>query len=424
MPYYYEDKLKNGLRLLTIPASGTKTVTLLVLVPTGSRHESKAIGGLSHFIEHMMFKGTDQRLNTAMIAGELDAIGGEYNAFTTKEYTGYYVKAASEKIELGTEVLSDIILNSKFASEEIEREKGTIIEEYNMIEDNPMIRVEDIFENCLYGDTPLGRDIIGTKETIRSFKRQDFLGYFRRQYSSDRAIVCIAGNITRKASNSLAERYFSAWPKKPFKDGLAVSDRQSRPELKIVFKKTDQIHLAIGVRSFKSGHPDELAAKLLAVILGGSMSSRLFLELRERRGLAYYVHAATETYADAGYLCARAGIQAGKLEESLKVILGEYRRIAAELVPKSELQRAKDMIIGRLAIQLEASDDLASWYGRQALQHQESLTPASFIKKIKSLKAADLQRVAKQIFQDKNLNLAAIGPIKNSSAILKKLSLK
>jgi predicted Zn-dependent peptidase len=424
MPYYYEDKLKNGLRLFTIPSSGTKTATLLVLIGTGSKHEGRTTSGLSHFVEHMMFKGTERRPNTAQIAMELDVIGGEFNAFTSKEYTGYYVKAASSKISVAADVLSDMMLNSKFDQEEIDREKGAIIEEFNMYEDNPLMKIEDVFEDCLYGDTPAGWSTLGTKDNVRNFKRADFIKYISSQYSSEKALVCIAGDISLAESRKLAEKHFYNWKKASFKEKLAVKERQAKPVVKIINKKTDQIHLAVGVRSVANGHQDETAVKLLSIILGGSMSSRLFLELRERRGLAYYVHTSEEAYSDCGYLYTKAGIPSDKLQESLKVILSEYKRIATELIPEKELRRAKDMVAGRLAIQLESSDDLASWYGRQALLDKELLSPAAFLKKIKAVKASDLQRVAKKIFQDKNLNLAAIGPINGTAAILKKLSLK
>jgi predicted Zn-dependent peptidase len=424
MASYQKTQLKNGLQLLTIPYAGTKTATILVLVRTGSRNEARATSGLSHFIEHMMFKGTTRRPNTAIIAGELDAFGAEFNAFTGKEYTGYYVKAAADKLETATDVLSDMLLSSLFSEEEIEREKGTIIEEFNMYEDTPRAKIEDVFEECLYGDSPLGWSTIGTKDNIRGFKRADFIKYFKSQYSAKETILCLAGNVTTAEAKKLAEKYFSKWPATPFKAEVPVKGKQAKPALKIEYKKTDQIALAVGVRGYAVGHPDELEAKLLSVILGGSMSSRLFLELRERRGLAYYVHTSTEGYTDTGYLGTQAGVPVDKLLPALEVILGEYHRLTTELVPAKELRRAKDMISGRLALQLEASDDLASWYGRQAIKKETLETPAVWLKKVEAIKAVDLQRVAKHLFQDKNLNLAAIGPIKDKAKILKKLTFK
>ncbi|PIP34440.1 hypothetical protein COX21_02925 [Candidatus Falkowbacteria bacterium CG23_combo_of_CG06-09_8_20_14_all_41_10] len=410
-------KLKNKLPLLVIPMVGTKTVTVLVVVKTGSKHETKAESGLSHFVEHMFFKGTARRPNILALASELDVLGGEYNAFTSKEYTGYFVKAEAHKLFKALDIISDMLINSTFLAEEIAREKGVIIEEVNMYEDNPMAQIEDIFEELLYGDTPAGRFTIGTKENIMSFQREDFMKYLETQYGVNSTFVVVAGNIKFPEAVRAANKLFLNYPNNKFRQKEKLVEKQTVPALKIKIKPTDQSHLCLGVRTFPAGHKDEYAAKILAVILGGSMSSRLFIELRERRGLAYYIKAHNEYYTDSGYLVTQAGVPKDKLEESVRVIMAEYAKMTKTEVTKEELQRAKDLYSGRLAIQLEASDDVANWYASQMVTKKELINPDQFLKKIKAIKASDIKRVAKNIFINKNLNLATIG----SSADAKKL---
>ena len=410
-------KLKNKLPLLVIPMVGTKTVTVLVVVKTGSKHETKAESGLSHFVEHMFFKGTARRPNILALASELDVLGGEYNAFTSKEYTGYFVKAEAHELFKALDIISDMLINSTFLAEEIAREKGVIIEEVNMYEDNPMAQIEDIFEELLYGDTPAGRFTIGTKKNIMSFQREDFMKYLETQYGVNSTFVVVAGNIKFPEAVRAANKLFLNYPNNKFRQKEKLVEKQTVPALKIKIKPTDQSHLCLGVRTFPAGHKDEYAAKILAVILGGSMSSRLFIELRERRGLAYYIKAHNEYYTDSGYLVTQAGVPKDKLEESVRVIMAEYAKMTKTEVTKEELQRAKDLYSGRLAIQLEASDDVANWYASQMVTKKELINPDQFLKKIKAIKASDIKRVAKNIFINKNLNLATIG----SSADAKKL---
>ncbi len=401
-------RLKNKLPLIVVPMSGTKTATVLVVVKTGSKHETRAESGLSHFVEHMFFKGTNKRPNTLALASELDSLGGEYNAFTSKEYTGYWVKSEAHRLGEALDILSDMLINSRFEAEEIEREKGVIIEEINMYEDNPMSQIEDIFEGLLYGDTPAGWDTIGTKATVSSFGRDDFMKYMETQYGVNSTFIIVAGNVSPASVNKAAEKFFAGYRKNKFRDKERVKEKQSAPALKIKLKPTDQSHLCLGVRTFPSGHKDEFAAKLLAVILGGSMSSRLFTELRERRGLAYYVRTQNEYYTDTGYLSTRAGVPKDKVEESVAVILDGYKKMMAELVTEEELTRAKDLFAGRLAIQLESSDDVANWYARQAVMRQDLIGPEEFLRKVKAVTPKDIQRVAKKIFVNQGLNLAVI----------------
>ncbi|HPW05480.1 MAG TPA: pitrilysin family protein [bacterium] len=405
--------LSNKIPLILAPIVGAKTATALVMVKTGSKYEKKEESGLSHFLEHMFFKGTDKRPDTLSLSAELDALGGEYNAFTSKEYTGYYVKTAAGKLGQALEILGDMLSNSKFDAVEIEREKGVIIEELNMYEDNPIMHVEDVLESCLYGDTPAGRDTIGTKKNIRAFKRSDFLRYFRRQYGAHSIFVILSGSI-RPADKAAAAKIFGIFPINTWRNKIAVKEKQEQPLLKIVNKKTDQINLALALRTVPVGHSQELALKLLSVILGGSMSSRLFISLRERSGLAYYVKTTAEFYSDSGYLSTQAGVPKGQTEEAVKIILSEYRRIASEDVSTEELARAKDVVSGRLLMRLEASDEVASWYGRQAVLREHLSDPDEVEKKLRSLKVSDIRQAARMIVKNNGLNLAIIGQISSS----------
>ena len=423
---YQTTKLKTGLEIISAPIAGTKTATVLFMAATGSRFESKAESGISHFLEHLFFKGTVKRPDTLAISSELDKAGGEYNAFTGKEYTGYYIKVEAGRLKLALDVLSDMLLNSVFKTEEIEREKGVVVEELNMYLDNPLYYIEDLFEACLYGDTPAGRDTIGTRQSIAAFSREKVVKYFSSQYGAPQAVICLAGKVNA-AAVKLAGRYFNRLGKKNYRAKPPTADRQSGPKVNLRFKKTDQAHLSLGVRAPAYGHPDEAAVRLIALILGGSMSSRLFIELRERNVLAYYVRTQDEAYTDSGYLTTQAGVPVNKLKRALKIILSEYKKIAAEPVGREELNKAKQCLIGRTALRLEASDSVAGWYARQAILLKEQarpgkiLTPEKYFARVKSVKPVDISRIAGKIFTAKNLNLAVIGPYREKGKFEKML---
>jgi len=410
--------LKNNLRYINIPVKGTKTATILVIVGTGSKYENKANNGISHFLEHMFFKGTKKRPNTLALSSELDSMGAEFNAFTSKEYTGYWIKADAEKIGQAAEIVSDMFLNSKLDEKEIEREKGVIIEEINMYRDNPMYYIEDLFEELLYGDTPAGWDTIGTKENILRFKRDDFVDYLKSQYSSENSIICIAGKVD-KSIDKVLNRFFSKIGKSNFKEKEKVIENQKAPAQKVFYKKTDQAHLSLGARALPVGHKDEYILKFISIILGGSMSSRLFIELRERKGLAYYVKTGAEMYTDSGYLTTQAGVPVQKLKESVEIILREYKKLKTSLVPAKEMKKIKDLIKGRVALQLEASDDMATWYARQIVLRNKISTPEDYIKKMQSVTATQIKRVAGEIFTNEKLNFAVIGPYEKLDLELK-----
>jgi len=411
MNKYKKIVLSNKAPILTVPLIEAQTITALIIFKTGSRFETKETNGLSHFLEHMFFKGTTQRPDTLTIASDLDALGCEFNAFTGKEYTGYWIKAAKNKLVPALEVLGDMLLNSKFDEEEINREKGVIIEELNMYEDNPMMHIEDVLETCLYGDTPAGWETVGTKENIRRFNREDFVKYFNSQYGAKSAFMVLVGGIEANHVDK-AEEIMNQLKDNNWHDQEKNIYKQKEPNLKTVFKDIDQVNLSLAVWTFPLNHPEEFRVKLLAVILGGAMSSRLFINLRERNGLAYYVKTSTEFHSDSGYLTTQAGVPVDKVELSLEIIKKEYAKLKDELIPEVELMRAKDLLQGRLLLQMEASDNLANWYARQLIQRADILTPQDFIEKIKSITAQDLQATAKKIFVNEGLNLALIGKTK------------
>jgi predicted Zn-dependent peptidase len=408
MNKYKKDILSNKIPLLTIPVKGAKITTALILFKTGSRYETRQNNGISHFLEHLFFKGTKKRPTTLALASELDALGGEFNAFTTKECTGYWIKIANAKLAPALDVIVDMLLHSKFEEAEVAREKGVIIEELNMYEDNPLLHIEDVFEACLYGHTPAGWETIGTKKNINRFKRADILKYLKTQYGARSAYVILAGKV-KATDKVLVKKLVGVFKKNNWHNKARVIEKQKSPQLKIAYKNNDQVNLSLGVRAGAINHPDEYKIRLLALILGGAMSSRLFIRLRERNSLAYYVRTLTEFYSDSGYLTTQAGVPVDKVPAAVKIILEEYRRLTKELVSAAELKRVKEPLAGKLLLQMEASDNLANWYGRQAISRAKIITPAQFVQRIKKISAADLRQTARRIFVNKRLNLAIIG---------------
>ena len=402
--------LESGLRLIMVPMTNTKTITALILVGTGSKYETKEINGISHFLEHMIFKGTIKRPGTMDIAQELDSIGADYNAFTLKEHTGYYIKAGTQSTDLILEVISDIFLNSKFDANEIEKEKGVISEEINLYLDTPTRYINDLFEELLYGDQPAGWDIAGKKETISKFNRDDFVKYFETHYCANNTVIAIAGNIKPDLIHHKIEEYFKKTRQANKTTKISVLESQIEPQIRLHYKKTDQVHCSLGVRGYNMFDPKKEAILLLGIIMGGNMSSRLFSEVREKRGLAYYVSSGSEEYTDSGYFTTTTGVDIKRVKEALKVILEEYRKIRDEKVSEQELKKAKEFIRGKTAIGLEGSDDLASFYATQWLLKNELLTPEQKLDKIMSVTADQIQEIAQDIFKNEKLNLAVIGP--------------
>jgi predicted Zn-dependent peptidase len=402
--------LSNGLRIVLAPMHETETVTVMVMTGVGSRYETRKENGLAHFLEHMFFKGTVKRPTAMDISRELDAVGAEYNAYTGKDRTAYYAKVEAHHWERALDVVSDIFLHATIAQEEIDRERGPVLQELNMYEDTPMRHINDLWEMHMYGDHPLGWEIIGTKDNIRGFKRSDFIKYLNRGYVAGNVVIGVAGKMdVVRVKKEILKRFKNIRTgKKPvFKK---IVEKQRTPGVFLQHKKTDQTHMLLGVRTYAMGHKDRYVLSVLATILGGGMSSRLFMAVRERRGLAYSVHTSGENYHDAGYLATQCGVEHENLEKTIAVILDEYKRIATELVDSDELTKAKEYIKGKLAMGFEGSDDVVEYVVTQETLHGKITTLEEKRKRIDQVTAQDVLRVAKDIFQNKKLNLAVIGP--------------
>ncbi len=407
---YKRTVLPNGLRMITVPMPSFETATVLVMVGAGSRYETKLNNGISHFLEHMAFKGTQKRPNAMAISSLIDGIGGEFNAFTSKEYTGYYIKAQSNHIELSLDLLSDMLNNSVFDEKEIEKEKGVIIEEINMYEDTPMRNLGDVYERVLYDDTPMGWDTAGTKDVISKVTRNDFVEYMKSLYSADNMTVIVAGGLDSTKVEDMVKKYFGGMPQFPILKALPVTEDQNEPNSYVKEKTTEQVHLAIGVRTVPLGHPDEDALEVLANILGGGMSSRLFSEVREKRGLAYYVRMSSDNYTDCGTLVATAGVDPKRAQDAVRVILEELGRIKEPgNVTEEELKRAKEYINGHFVMDLEDSRSVAIYFAHQEILENRIYTPVENIEKINKVSLADIERVAQKYLAEKTLNFAVIG---------------
>jgi predicted Zn-dependent peptidase len=416
-----KSKLDNGLEVLSSAIPGAKSATVLLLVKAGSRYETKKLNGIAHFAEHMFFKGTAKRPTALDIASEIDGLGAEFNAFTSKEYTGFYIKAASTHLETVTEVLSDMLLNSKFEQTEIDRERNVIAEELRMYLDTPMRHVGDIYEELLYGDQPLGWDTVGTLDSLKNINRSDFLAYNKKFYLGPNMIFTISGEVTESRAKGLAEKYFSALPNLGSPAFLPVKYQQDKPQLRLFYKNSEQAHLCLGVRGYALGNPDRYKIAVLNAILGASMSSRLFIQLRERRGLAYYVRSGPEEYHDAGSVSAQAGVEPKNINEAIKVLLAEFSLIAKEVPGQDELTKAKEYLKGRLILELEDSREVATMFGLQELLETKTRTPEEIITEIDKVTAQEVTAVAKKLFVNQGLNLAIIGPFKDEAKFIKDL---
>lgn len=407
--HFKKTTLKNGLRVITMPMKGTQTSTVLVMVGTGSKYEHREISGISHFLEHLFFKGTKKRPSKLIIAGDLEKMGADYNAFTSKEYTGFYVRAASFQLDKSMDIVSDMLKNSLFPADEIEKERNVILEEIKMIKDDPPRYVADLFEILLYGDTPAGWDLGGTPESVSKITREQIISYFNSQYAVKNIIITVAGAIDSKNILEKIKKYFGKFGDGEPMKKESVKEFQEKPEILIYPKETEQTHISLGVRGYDITHPDKYALSLLSVILGGGMSSRLFSSVREKYGLGYYIYSGAEFYTDSGYFTTQAGIDSKNLTKTIQLILEEYHKIAEEEVGKKELQKVKDYIKGRTLIGLESSSSMASFLADQEVLEGKVVTYEEKLKKIDAVTTKDIQRVAKNIFKTNNINLAIVG---------------
>jgi predicted Zn-dependent peptidase len=410
---FQRDVLDNGLRVLTADLPHAQSVAVLIMLAAGSRYESAESSGIAHFSEHMFFKGTERRPTAREIAGAIDSIGGEFNAFTSKETTAYYVKCAAEHRDVALDVLVDMIRNSRFAEEEIQREKGVIVEEMNMYYDTPRDYIGGVYEQLLWGDHPLGRDIIGNKDTIRDATRETFMGYLGRWYKPSRMVLGVAGQIgdglLERAQELLGDLEDAETgepePAAAYANGRVV----------VSTKQSEQAHVVLGVRSLPLDHPDRYAIQLLATALGGGMSSRLFSEVRERRGLAYYVHGLNHSYTDAGTLYTQAGVDIARIYDAVATIAGELRKIATEPLQTEELEKARNFAKGRFVLRLESPQGLMMFGLQKEVLERKLPDPDEVLRGLDAVTSDDVARVASELITSDRLRLAVIGPFDDAA---------
>lgn len=409
---YKSTTLPNGLRVVSGLLPQTEVATVLVLVGTGSRFETRDINGVSHFLEHLFFKGAEKYPDTRAVSEAIDSVGGEFNAFTGKDYTGYYVRAAKEHAELACDVLSDMLLHSTFKEEEIERERGVILEEINMYEDDPKSKIAESFEEQLFGDQPMGWNIAGPKDTIRKMTRDEIIDYRKRTYVPQNIVIVVTGALDHDKVLPMVTKYFSftnegATPKaEPFKPYV--------PQRKlIIHRKTEQAAFWLGSQAYDRYHEDRFALRVLRTILGGGMSSRLFLSVRERQGLCYYIAASSDDYADTGNFAAFAGVDLLRVNQAIAAVKQEFALISQEKVSEAELHKAKSYIKGKMVMGLEDSENVANMLAHQQLFYNRFYTLEEQKLLIDAVTADDILRVAKDVLQPEKLCLALIGPFED-----------
>jgi predicted Zn-dependent peptidase len=421
MSVFERQTLGNGVRVLTAPMEQAQSVSCFLMLAAGSRYETKETNGIAHFAEHMFFKGTERRPTSRDITTEIDGIGGEFNAFTGKEYTGYYVRCASETRDVALDVLVDMLRNSKFEPEEIEREKGVIVEEMNMYFDTPRDFIGGVYENLVYGDQPLGWDIIGRKETVTGATRDTFLDYVGRWYKPERMVVGVGGKLGEGLMAKLEELLGDLPAEATPKPEPAILEPVTEPRVRLHTKQSDQAHLVTGVRSYPIGHPDRYALQLLSTVLGGGMSSRLFTEVRERRGLAYYVYGTNHSYSDAGSLYAQAGVDINRVDDAITTVVEQLRLMASEPVPDQELEKARSFAKGRFVLQLESPHGTIMFGLRREVVEGSAEEPEEVLAGLDAVTVEDVQRVAQDVIETNALHLALVGPFDDEDRFVKLL---
>jgi predicted Zn-dependent peptidase len=410
MAVFNRQTLPNDVRLLTATSDHAQSVSCFIMLAAGSRYETPDTSGIAHFAEHMFFKGTERRPTARDIGTEIDSIGGEFNAFTGKEYTGYYVRCAAEHRRIAFDVLVDMLRHSKFDAEEIEREKGVIVEEMNMYFDTPRDYISGVYDTLLYGDQPLGWDIIGRKETVRAATRETFLDYIDRWYKPKRMVVGVSGKIEGDLEEEITTLLGDLDRGETGEPAPAELSENSGTQVRIHTKASDQAHLCLGVRSYPLVHPDRYPLQVLSTVLGTGMSSRLFTEVRERRGLAYYVYALNHSYTDAGSLYSQAGVDIERIDEAITTIGTELEKIVQEPVPVKELDKARNVAKGRFVLQIESPHGLIMFGLRREVLEGEATEPEEVLAGLDAVTAEDVQRVAQDVIGGHGLNLALIGP--------------
>lgn len=407
--------LSNKLTILTVPMPSIESATLTVWVRTGSRREGEQISGISHFMEHMAFKGGKRYRSAKIVSETIDAVGGEFNASTSKEWTKYYIRLRADKLKIAFDVLSDMILRPLLKQSDIDREKGVIVEEIGMYEDTPMQHVWDLFERLIFKGHSLGRDVIGTRGTVTSLKRENFLDYINRYYYTSNMLLTVVGAIDPKNVEVLAKEYFSIAPDKKDIPISKFEEKQEKAKIKVYTKDIEQAHLVLGFHADKLGERGRYADAVLNSILSGGMSSRLFTEVREKRGLAYAVNGDFDRFIDTGYYAVYAGVDPGKSEQALKVILDQLYGLADKKykIKSKEIRKAKEYLKGHFALSFEDTRAISSFFGHEYLMLGRIRTPDEVYAGIEKVSAEDIYKSAGDIFINSKLNFTVIGPFED-----------
>ena len=411
----------SGLRLLTIPVKEVPSVSVLVLVKTGSRYEDEKTNGLAHFTEHMLFQGNKKWATKLALSTAIDEVGAEFNGMTGKEYTGYFVKAESTHLDLALSILSEMLTHSNFANEQIEREKPVIVEEIHYRQDMPHVAVGDMIMEQVFMGHPLGLSTAGEKDAVTKFTRNDFLDFHGNQYINQNTIVIVAGTFGEKDIFKKVENYF-----KDLKTGQETAPlswtKQQNKLTRIGFKEksTDQTHFCLGITAYPRQSPQRYAQALLNTVLGSGISSRLFQKIREEKSLAYYVDSDIDTFFDTGLFTVSAGVNNAKFENALEAVFAELEKIKkpGDLGEK-ELRKAKDYLRGKLVLRLEESLDQAMFFGSQWLQEGRFKTVAEIIKEVEKVTVEEIQEAAKNIFKRDQFYLSVVGKSINQEKVEK-----
>lgn len=401
---YY--KLKNGVRVLEIPMAGVESLAALVLVRTGSRNEEESQAGISHVLEHMLFKGSRKYPTPLSVASAVDSLGAQYNAYTGKEYTGYYIHADSRHRDKALEILGEMVVRPLLLSAELKREQGVIVEEINMYEDQPMERAEEEVENLLYQGSDLGRLIIGTKKTVRNTSTETVRAYKDKWYRGGNVLVVLAGKT--KGAGKLLEDNFGDLPKGEMSNFVSQG-RYGEERQNHLKKETEQAHFALGWPGYSLVQAERYPAKVMSVILGGTMSSRLFTEVREKRGLAYYVRASHDPLYDVGQFVIRAGVRLEKLGEAIKVVKDQTLNLATT-VTEDELKLAKDNIRGRMVLALTDPMDVAQYYGHRTLATDDVLPIEKIMQSLEEVTLESVRQAAKELLTEGEMRSVVVGP--------------
>jgi predicted Zn-dependent peptidase len=412
--HYQKSTLANGLRVITVPMSHVRSATVAVFVRTGSRYETKEEAGISHFIEHMHFKGTKNRPVPQQISEAVEKVGGYLNAGTDREMTSYWAKVPKPAFEMTVELLSDMLLNSLLRAKDIEGERKVILEEINSINDSPQQRADMLIDELLWPNQPLGRDAGGTKEAVSKLTRRQMLSYKGRQYAPNNAVVAVSGAFGHEEVVLTMERAFGEWQRTKPRTWFPAVNGKKTPRVGVRDQKTEQAHLCISYHGLSATDPDRYALDLLNNILGDGMSSRLFIDLRENRSLCYEVFSYVSHFMDDGAVTIYAGVDAKSIDEAVTGILKQVDGVMAG-VTKDEMQKAKEMTKGRLLLQTEDTRSMAAWFGAQEALRGEIKTMDDIVEAIDKVRAEDVQRVADKLLKRERALLGVVGPYKSEA---------